>query len=149
MAHEYGFVMMIKQKWWNRFVSDHNDGKPVQSYVQKGQAPPRSTSVILFYVTKPTAQIAGWAEFIERTVGKPMDIWRKNGEESVLRSEQEYKEFVDDWPRVSFIRFKNLHEAAHAVPLADILMLLGKERLSRKGFYVDKESVKKAIVLLD
>jgi predicted transcriptional regulator len=149
MAQKYGFVMMIKQKWWSRFVSDHHDGKPIQSYVQKGEAPPRSTSVILFYVTKPTAQIAGWAEFIERKVGKPMDVWGKHGKESVLRSEREYKEFVGDWPTVSFIRFENLLEAAHAMPLNDILNLLGKERLSRKGFYVDREGTEKAIALLE
>jgi predicted transcriptional regulator len=140
--------MMIKQKWWNRFVSDHHDGKSIQSYIQKGEAPPRSASVILFYVTKPTAQLAGWAEFIERKVGKPIDVWEGHGKESVLRSEREYKEFVGDWARVSFIRFENLREAAHAMPLIDILRLLGKGRLSRKGFYVNKESTEKTLALL-
>jgi predicted transcriptional regulator len=149
MAQKYGFVMMIKQKWWSRFVSDHHDGKPVQSYVQKGEAPPRSASVILFYVTKPTGQLAGWAGFVERKVGEPMDLWKEHGIESVLRSEREYEEFVGDWRRVSFIRFENLREAAHAMPLADILGLFGKGRLSRKGFYVDKESTEKAIALLE
>jgi predicted transcriptional regulator len=149
MAQKYGFVMMIKQKWWNRFVSDHHDGKLIQSYVQKGEAPPTSASVILFYVTKPTAQIAGWAEFVERKVGESLDVWGKHGKESVLRSEREYKEFVGDWRRVSFVRFENLHEAAHAISLANILRLLDKRRLSRKGFYVDRESTRKVIELLE
>jgi predicted transcriptional regulator len=149
MAQKYGFVMMTKQKWWNRFVSDHHDGKLVQSYVQKGEAPPKGASVILFYVTKPTAQIAGWADFIERKVGKSMDVWEEHGNESVLRSEREYKEFLGDWPRVSFIRFENLRQAAHAMPLAEALKLLGKRRLSRKGFYIDKESTEKTIASLE
>jgi predicted transcriptional regulator len=117
--------------------------------VQKGEAPPRGASVILFYVTKPTAQLAGWSEFIERKVGKPIDVWEEHGKESVLRSEREFKEFVGDWPRVSFIRFENLREAAHAMSLADILRLLGKRRLSRKGFYIDRDITERAIALLD
>jgi predicted transcriptional regulator len=117
--------------------------------VQKGEAPPRGASVILFYVTKPTAQIAGWADFIERRVGKSMDVWEEHGNECVLRSEREYKEFLGDWPRVSFIRFKNLRQAAHAMPLVEALKLLGKRRLSRKGFYVNKENTEKTIALLE
>jgi predicted transcriptional regulator len=148
MAQKYAFVMMTKQKWWNRFVSDHRDGKLIQSYVQKGKAPPKTASIILFYVTKPVAQIAGCAEFIERTVGKPIDLWGKHGKESVLKSEKEYEELVGDQPHVSFIRFQNLQEAVHAIPLADILSLLGTRRLSRKGFYVDKETADKAVALL-
>jgi len=149
MTQNYGFVMMTREKWWNRFVSDHRDGKLVQSYVQKGEAPPKDASVILFYVTKPTGQIAGWADFIERKVGEPMDVWEEHGRESVLRSEGEYGEFLGDWPRVSFIRFRNLHQGTHAIPLAEALDLLGKKRLSRKGFYVDKETAEKAIALLE
>ena len=149
MVQRYAFVMMTKEKWWNRFLSDHHEGKQTQSYVQKGSAPPKNACVIFFYVTKPIAEIAGYAEFVQRTVGDSMEVWEKHGNESVLKSKGEYREFIGDQPQVSFIRFQNLREAPHAMPLADVLRLLGARRLSRKGFYVNKETTEKIVALMD
>jgi predicted transcriptional regulator len=146
MKENYAFVIMIKDKWWREFRRLYNEGKNVQSYVQGGWAPPKNTSLIFFYVTKPVAEIGGYAEFIERKVGEAEVLWKENGQESVLNSEERYSEFVKGKQRVSFIRFKNLHEAAKPMPLKNALMLLGVNRLSRKGLYIDKETADKLIM---
>jgi predicted transcriptional regulator len=149
MAQKYAFVMMTKEKWWNRFVSDHHQGKQIQSYIQRGVAPPKNASIILFYVTKPAGNIAGYAEFIERVVGDTMEIWKKHGKESVLRTDKEYREFVGDKLQVSFVRFQNLCEARYALSRAAVLASKSTERLSRKGFYIDRETAQKFIALMD
>lgn len=148
MKENYAFVIMIKDKWWREFCRVKSKGSKVYSYVQGGWAPPRSASLIFFYVTKPARQIAGYAEFIERKVGDAKGLWKEHGPESVLGSEEKYLEFVKDKERVSFIRFKNLQEAAEPVPLNNILALFGVRRLSRKGFYVDEETANKMLTLM-
>jgi predicted transcriptional regulator len=148
MMENYAFVIMIKDKWWREFCRVKSKGRKVYSYVQGGWAPPRSASLIFFYVTKPARQIAGYAEFIERKVGDAKGLWREHGSESVLGDEEKYLEFVKDKERVSFIRFKNLQDAAEPIPLNNILALLGVRRLSRKGFYVDKETANKMLTLM-
>jgi predicted transcriptional regulator len=148
MKENYAFVIMIKDKWWREFCRRHHEGKKAHSYVQGGWAPPKSTSLIFFYVTKPVAEIAGYAEFIERKVGDAESLWSQHGNESALQTAEKYAEFIQDKQRVSFIRFKNLQEVAKPIPLKNVLMLLGVKRLARKGFYIDKETADKLIVLM-
>lgn len=148
MNEHYAFVIMIKDKWWRQFCHAKSGGSGVHSYVQGGWAPPKSASLIFFYVSKPERQIAGYAEFIERKVGDSKGLWKEHGSESVLDSEKKYLEFVKDKERVSFIRFKNLQVAAEPIPLNRILALLGVRRLSRKGFYADKETANKMLTLM-
>jgi len=148
MKENYAFVMMIKDKWWREFCRVKSEGRDVYSYVEGGWAPPRGASLIFFYVTKPARQIAAYAEFIERKVGDAKRLWKEHGPESVLSSEEKYLEFVKGKERVSFIRFKNLKEATEPIPLDKILALLGLRRLSRKGFYVDKEAANDMLTLM-
>jgi predicted transcriptional regulator len=111
----------------------------VHSYVQKGLAPPKQASLILFYVTKPVGEMAGVAEFVERKAGEAEDVWRQHGDETVLASKGKFKEFVGDGKNASFIRFKNLREASRPVSLSNALLLSGIKRFSRKGFYIEQE----------
>ena len=148
MNENSAFVIMIKDKWWREFCHRHREGKKVHSYVQGGWAPPKSTSLIFFYVTKPVAEIAGYAEFIERKVGAAESLWSQHGNESALQTAEKYAEFIQDKQRVSFIRFKNLQEVAKPIPLKNVLMLLGVNMLARKGFYIDKETADKLIALM-
>lgn len=148
MKEKYAFVMMIRDKWWRGFCTFSHEGKKTFSYVQGGWAPPKNTSMIFFYVTKPVGEIAGYAEFIERKVADAENLWSEHGNESVLKSKERYEEFIRDKQRVSFIRFKNLHEAAKPIPLNNVLMLLSVKRLARKGFYIDKETADKLIALM-
>jgi len=149
MDEKYAFITMVKDKWWREFRRLHNRGKQVQSYVQGGWAPPKKTSLIFFYVTKPVREISGYAEFMERKVGDAEGLWKEHGHECVLNSEEQYFEFVKGKQRTSFIRFKNLQEAAKPIPLNNILMLLGVNRLARGGFYISKETAEKLIALME
>jgi predicted transcriptional regulator len=139
MSGKQAFVMMVQKRWWNEFCRRNRDGKKTHSFVLRGIAPPKDASTVLFYVTKPVGEIAGYADFIERRVGEADRLWKEHGDESVLSSKEKYDDFVKDSQRVSFVRFKDLHEAARTIPLNDVLMSLGVRRLGRKGFYIDRE----------
>jgi len=149
MDERYAFVMMIQKKWWQKFHRKNLQSEEIQSYVQKGLAPPRDTSLILFYVAKPVGEIAGYAEFVERKAGDSEELWKEHGGESVLSSREQFKQFIGGSPRVSFVRFRNLHEAAAPIPLKNVLMLLGVKRLSRKGFYVNRRTAETLLALMN
>ena len=149
MSEGYTFVMMIQGSWWGQFRQRHQQGEEVHSYVQKGAGPPKETRLILFYVTKPVAKIAGYAEFIERKVGETDDLWNKFGPESVFNSKEKYDEFLRDYQKASFVRFKNLREAVNPIPLRDFLSLLGTKGWGRRGFYMDKGTTDKLLALME
>jgi len=149
MGQKYASVMMIHDKWWQEFLRKNRQRFQVHSYVKTGAGSPKEASLILFYVTKPVGELAGHAEFIERKVGEADELWKQYGRESALNSKQQYEDFVKDRRKVSFIRFKNLQEAANPIPLKNVLMLLGGKRLSRQGFYVDKETADKLLAIMD
>jgi predicted transcriptional regulator len=142
------FVIMVKEKWWREFRRLHREGKQVQSYVQGGWAPPKNASLIFFYVTKPASEVAGYAEFMSREVGEAEELWSKHGQESVLSTAEQYFQFVKGKRHVSFVRFRNLREAVKPVPLDYLLMILGANRLARKGFYINEETAEKLISLM-
>jgi len=149
MGQNHAFVMMIHDKWWLEFLRKDRQGLHIHSYVKTGAASPKEASLILFYVTKPVGELAGYAGFIERKVGEAEELWKQHGRESALNSKQQYEEFVKDRRKVSFIRFKNLQEAVNPIPLKNVLMLLGGKRLSRKGFYVDKKTADKLLAAME
>jgi predicted transcriptional regulator len=148
MSAKQAFVIMVQKRWWDEFRRRSQEGESTYSFVLRGIAPPKDASRVLFYVTKPVGQIGGYADFIERKVGEPDMLWKEHGAESVLGSKSVYEDFVKDSRRVSFVRFKNLHEAVEAIPLNYVLMTLGVRRLGRKGFYVDKEIENKFVSLM-
>ena len=148
MSERQAFVMMVQSRWWNEFRNRNHEGRKTHSFVLRGIAPPKGASKILFYVTKPVGEIAGYADFIERKVGDADKLWKEHGDESVLGSKEKYDGFVKDSRKVSFVRFKELHEAAKAIPLNYVLMSLGTRRLGRKGFYIDKEVEDKFVELM-
>jgi predicted transcriptional regulator len=149
MRQRYGFVMMVREKWWIEFRRRLQEGKKVHSFVIRGAAPPKGTQVILFYVTKPVRAIAGYADYIERIVGNPQDLWHKYGGESVLGSKLRCEEFVSNAAKISFVRFKDLKVAVSPICLSRLLMLFGVKRLSRKGFYVDRDMSDRLISMME
>jgi len=149
MKEKHSFVIMIKDKWWREFCNHNHKGRKIHSYVQKGLAPPRNALLIFFYVTKPSSNIAGYAEFIERKVGDAEEMWMNHGNESVLGSKEKYLAFLGGEKNVSFIRFTNLQEAAQPMPLNNVLMLVGVKRLARRGFYVDEETSNKLLASMN
>jgi len=142
------FVMMVQKRWWDEFCLRVHEGKRTHSFVLRGIAPPKDASTVLFYVTKPVGEIAGYADFIERRVGDAESLWKEHGDESVLKTRERYDDFVKNSQRVSFVRFKDLHEADNTIPLNEVLISLRVRRLGRKGFYVDKEIEDKFVTLM-
>jgi predicted transcriptional regulator len=148
MADKYGYMMMIQDKWWQRFLQRHREGRKLHSYVRTGFAAPKKASLLFFYVAKPVGKVAAVAEFVERRTGSPDEVWHDHGGESVLKSRGQFDQFIGDGERVSFIRFANVREAAKPVPLGNLSLLLGVNRLSRGGFYLDKATSDKLIALM-
>lgn len=145
MSERHAFVMMIKEKWWIRFLRLNKAGRSNHSYVRKGSSPPKETELIFFYVVKPVGEIQGYADFRERRVGDTDAIWKEYGNESCLKSEDEYHDLVKGAENVSFIRFTNLHEAVNPIPLETIREYVDVSQLPRNGFYVSKELADKLI----
>ncbi len=148
MSGKYAYILMIQDKWWREFLRRNHEGRQVHSYVQKGPAPPRQTFLVLFYVSKPVGELAGCADFIERKVSNPEELWREYGAESVLDNKEAFEEFIGDRQKVSMIRFRHLREALHPIPRNDLLMHLGKDRLARRGFYIEKDRANRLIELM-
>jgi predicted transcriptional regulator len=82
-------------------------------------------------------------------MGAPEDIWDEHGEESVLESKQSFLEFIGDPERVSFVRFTNLKKASNPISLSNLRMVLGVKRISRKGFYLNKNMTDKLISMME
>ncbi|MEM2970438.1 MAG: hypothetical protein QXR63_05840 [Candidatus Bathyarchaeia archaeon] len=148
MEEKYAFVMMVKEKWWREFCRLSHEGRRVFSYVSGPRAPPKWASLLFFYVSKPAGNIGGYAEFVERKVGRPEELWKEHGNETVFGSEDEYFQFIKWKQKASYIRFKNLQEAANPIPLNNVCSLLGVNKLARKGFYISRETAEKMIELM-
>lgn len=149
MSEHYAFVIMTREKYWLLFRERSLQGKKTHSFVLKGAAPPKATRILLFYVINPVKAIDGYADFIERRMGTPEDIWNEHGDESVLQSKQSFLEFIGDPERVSFVRFTNLKKAPNPISLSNLRMVLGVKRLSRKGFYLNKNMTDKLISMME
>lgn len=149
MSGNYGFIMMIRDKWWSCFCHFARGGREIHSYVSGPRAAPKWTFLLLFYVSKPVRELRGYAEFIERKVGDPEKLWTEHGWETIFNSKEDYFRFIKGWPKVSFIRFKNFKEAANPIPFTNLCLLFGVKRLARRGFYIDKEMVDKIVAMLE
>lgn len=147
MGH-YAFVMMVQEKYWIRYRDRLIDGKMVHGYVARGKAPPKNARILLFYVSRPVRAICGYAKFVGREVGDSRTLWSRHNEDSVLRSNEEYEQFVGASSCVSFIRFTDLCEASNPASLKNLLAFFGVKRLSRKGFYVGKEAADRLISMM-
>jgi predicted transcriptional regulator len=149
MKEHYAFVMMVREKYWIAYRERHHEGKKVHAYVARGAAPPKSTRLLLFYVSKPVKSLCGYASFVGRELGDPVKLWSEHSSESVLKSRGEYEEFVGTAGSVSFVRFTDLHEAVNPITLRNLLMFFGAKRLSRKGFYLSKDVADKLILMME
>jgi predicted transcriptional regulator len=148
MKDHYGFVMMVKEKYWIGYRDRHDDGTGFHAYVTRGAAAPKNADVLLFYVSAPVKAICGHARFVERRRGSPDVLWNELSDESVLKSRRDYDRFVGDSPSVSFVRFTDLCDSANPIPLKDLLLFFGAKRLSRKGFYVGKDATRKLVSMM-
>lgn len=142
---KYGYILLTKEKWWNKRVEQSRAGMRTQSFVRKSVVGPVKTTALLFYVTHPAKEIRGIGDFEERVVDKLAVLWRKYGEETVFESREELLEFMQGRETATFLRFRNLQELPRPVPLKELLKTMGRLRLSRSGKYLSKEAVYKLI----
>jgi len=117
----------------------------VHVFVRRGLVGPKNAKLLLFYVTHPHKEIRGVGEFIERITGDSEDLWKTHGRESLLRSYEEYLDFLQGRRKATFIRFKNLRELPTPKSSTDISQVIGKRRMPRMGTYITKEMVDQLI----
>jgi len=145
VLERYAYILLNTEKWWNRLCSQNRAGKTVHTFVRRGLVGPKKAELILFYVTHPHKEIRGVGEFIERITGKADELWNTHGHECLLKSYEEYMDFMEGRTKATFIRFKNLRELATPIPASRISQVAGIGRMSRMGKYITKEMVHQLI----
>jgi len=135
----YAFIILNIEKFWNRLCNQNRAGKTVHVFVRRGLVGPKNAKLLLFYVTHPHKEIRGVGEFIERITGDTKDLWKTYGHESLLRSYEEYMDFMQGRRKATFIRFKNLRELSTPIRANVISQVTGIRRIPRMGKYITKE----------
>jgi len=145
VSGRYAYILLNYEKFWNRVCSRNRAGKALHAFVRRGKVGPKKTKLILFYVTRPSSEIRGVGEFIERITGDADDLWNAHGSETCLKSYEEYADFLQGRPKATFIRFKNLRELPTPIPANVISKFAGIERMPRSGKYINKKTVNQLI----
>ena len=148
-SERYGYVLTIEERYWNRLCKQNEAGKAQQAYVSSGDILRDHVKVIFFYSVRPFSQILGYADLIERKTGDPAKLWTDHEHETIFKSFEEYQLVTRGKPRVSLIRFQNFHQGSEVIPLEEFSAILGAERMSQTGMYVDKTQAMKLIELLE
>jgi len=133
---KYAFILLNIEKFWNRLCQQNKTGKQNHAFVRRGSVGPKKTEKLFFYVTHPIKQIQGYADFVENITGHSKDLWESFGEESLLKSYDEYNDFLQDRKTSTFIRFTNLQTFPKPVPYKTLLSIIGKQRMPQMGMYI-------------
>jgi predicted transcriptional regulator len=142
---KYAYLLITKEKWWNRRLAQHLAGRDVQVFVRKNASGPIDAKLLLFYISQPTGEVRGIADFKERFVGKIEESWSDYGKETVFESHNEYIDFMQGRTKATFIRFSNLRELSSPIPLKKMLEVIGISWLPRGGKYLSQEVVNKLL----
>lgn len=67
----------------------------------------------------------------------------------MLKSYDEYIKLTRGKDKVTFIRFRNLHEASNYVSFDELSALLSIERMPQTGMYITREQADQLIELLN
>jgi predicted transcriptional regulator len=145
MSERYAFILLNNEKFWNQLCRQNRAGKALHAFVRRGKVGPKKAELLLFYVNHPAKQIRGVAEFIERVTGDADDLWNAYGNESCLKSYEEYVDFLQGKPKATFIRFKNLRELPVPISANVISKIAGIGRMPRSGKYINKKTVNQLI----
>ena len=127
------------EKFWNRLCNQNRSGKSKHAFVRRGVVGPKNTKKLFFYVTHPRKEIRGFADFIEHVAGDSKDLWNSLGEESLLSSYEEYKDFLQGRKKATFIRFANLKELPTPIKEERLSKIFGKKRMPQMGLYISKK----------
>ena len=139
----YAYVLVEYEPYWKKRIDQSRKGVNTQAFVRRGRrAGPKDAKTLLFYVTLPTAEIRGYADFLERIAGKPDELWNLYSSETVFESREQYDDFVGGEEYVTFIRFQNLQELEKPFSLKDLCTVLGtKAGWSQFGRYINHETL--------
>ncbi|MDG6223659.1 MAG: hypothetical protein QCH99_10420 [Candidatus Bathyarchaeota archaeon] len=135
---KYAFIVLNLEKFWDRLCKQNEAGKKNHAFVRRGVVGPKSTEQLFFYVTHPTKQIQGYADFVENVHGYSKDLWESLGRESLLKSYDEYTDFLQGRKTATFVRFTNLKTLPNPVPIKVLLQIIGKQRMPQMGMYITK-----------
>ena len=136
----YAFIVLNLEKFYKRLCSQNRAGKPIHAFVRRGKVGPKKAKKLFFYVTYPTKEIQGYADFIERVTGDAKDLWVSLGHESLLSSYDEYQDFLQGRPTATFVRFKNLKEFPKPVTAPELAKITGKKRMPQIGLYLTEQA---------
>ncbi|RLI44983.1 hypothetical protein DRO69_06155 [Candidatus Bathyarchaeota archaeon] len=145
MSERYAFILLNNEKFWNQLCHQKRAGKVLHAFVRRGKVGPKKAKLLLFYVNHPAKEIRGIADFIERVTGDTDDLWNTYGNESCLKSYEEYLNFLQGRPKATFIRFKNLRELPVPISARVISKVTGIGRMPRSGKYLNKKTVNQLI----
>jgi len=101
---------------------------------------PLRTQKLLFYVKKPIMQIRGVADFVERLAGDYRELWNMYGDETCLKTFDEYVSFLKGRKTATFIRFTNFYEFNNPVSMKVISKVLSVLTIPRGGKYLNRET---------
>jgi predicted transcriptional regulator len=140
----YAYILISDEKWWSRLCERNSNG--IRVFVRRNRVGPLRTQKLFFYVKKPIMQIRGVADFIERLVGDYEELWNVYGDESYLRTFDEYVSFLKGRKTATFIRFTNFHELKNPVSMKVISKVLGVLTMPRGGKYLNRETANQLTV---
>jgi predicted transcriptional regulator len=140
----YAYILISDEKWWNRLCERNSNG--IRVFVRRNRVGPLRTQKLFFYVKKPIMEIRGVADFIERLVGDYKELWNIYGDESYLRTFDEYVSFLKGRKTATFIRFTNFRELDSPVSIKVIRKVLGVLTMPRGGKYLNRETANQLTV---
>jgi predicted transcriptional regulator len=140
----YAYILIFDEKWWNRLCERNSNG--IRVFVRRNRVGPLRTQKLLFYVKKPIMQIRGVADFIERLAGDYKELWNMYGDETYLKTFDEYVGFLKGRKIATFIRFMNFHELDSPVSMKVISKVLGVLTMPRGGKYLNRETANQLTV---
>ena len=142
----YAFIVLNLEKFWNRLCSQTRAGKSAHTFVRRGVVGPKNAKILFFYVTHPRKDIRGYGDFIERVTGDAEDLWKSLGHESLLRSYDEYQNFLQGRKNATFIRFRNLRELPNPDSAKVLSPVTGIERMPRMGIYLTEKMAHRLVL---
>jgi len=142
----YAYILIFDEKWWNRLCERNGNSNQIRVFVRRNRVGPLKTQKLLFYVKKPIMQIRGVADFIERLAGDYKELWNTYGDETCLKTFDEYVDFLKGRKTATFIRFTNFHELDSPVSMNVIRKVLGVLRIPRGGKYLNRETANQLTV---
>lgn len=142
----YAYILISDEKWWNRLCDRNRNSNGIRVFVRRNRVGPIKTQELLFYVKKPIMQIRGVADFVERLVGEYKELWNTYGDETYLKTFDEYVDFLKGRKTATFIRFTNFHELDSPVSMKIISKVLGVLRMPRGGKYLNRETANQLTV---